>query len=199
MYVDGIKDDRTPEEKQATRGFLVATDSALSGWGGCNRSIVARPIVEDGELEVIQRVFEDRSEFKRVRFVLGKETPEGRIYKPRLQDGDRLHIYDTLDFLPREGGSLHVGGYCTFGEIQSITPVTEDVLCISTPSDAGFRISQRVVRLMLPEKYHFRDNRWQAWINGNDSDLVRPVMDKLEIPVDWYQKDWFNVEDRKRL
>ena len=201
--MDQIQDDRTPEEKAATWGFVVATDSFLSNWGSgnpkvCDRSIVARPILEEGELEVIERVFESRDEFKRVRYSLGKETAEGRVYRPRLQGNDLLHIYSTLDFLPYSG-SLNVGGHCTFGEIQSITPVTEDVVCVSTPSDAGFMISQKVVRLMLPEKYHFRDRNWRAWINGNDSDLVKPVVDKLEIPVDWYSRDWFNNKNRKRL
>ena len=84
-----IEDDRTPEEKAATIGFWVATDSFMSGWGGgLRRSLVACPCVSSEDCDKVETRFRRRSEFKRVRFV-------GRDYRPKLSDGDHLHIYDT--------------------------------------------------------------------------------------------------------
>ena len=90
-----VKDDRTQAEKHETIGFVVATDSFMSGWGGAERgkSLVARPVRSREELDMVTDVFNGRQEFKRVRFVLGKVTKEGRVYKPRMQAGDQLHVY----------------------------------------------------------------------------------------------------------
>ena len=105
-----IVDDRTESEVGETAAFVIATDSFMSGWGECEnggRSIVARPIphiridTPDGnamgtdhyydvnydELKRVESVFDSRREFKRVRIAYGK------VYKPRLHDGDHLHIY----------------------------------------------------------------------------------------------------------
>ena len=91
-----IKDDRTEADKQVTIGFVVATDKALSRWGGAEggRSIVARPIRDTEECDRVMRLFEDREDFKRVRYASGSE------YKPRLRSGDHLHIYgfDTFNY-----------------------------------------------------------------------------------------------------
>ena len=96
-----VKDDRTQAEKHETVGFVVATDSVMSGWGGAEggKSFVARPVRSREELDMVTEVFEQRAEFKRVRFVLGKVTKEGRVYKPRMQASDQLHVYGFDTFL----------------------------------------------------------------------------------------------------
>ena len=96
-----VKDDRTQAEKHETIGFVVATDSFMSGWGGAEggKSFVARPIRSSEELDMVTEAFEGRAEFKRVRFVLGKVTKEGRVYKPKMQVGDQLHVYGFDTFL----------------------------------------------------------------------------------------------------
>ena len=100
-------DNRSISEVGETAAFVIATDSAMSGWGEApGRSIVARPIkrklyvsidsngntrshyeVNLEELKRVESVFDSRREFKRVRVVYGK------VYKPRMDDGDHLHIY----------------------------------------------------------------------------------------------------------
>lgn len=91
-----IQDDRTDTDKQVTIGFVVATDKFLSRWGKATggRSIVARPVRDCEECDRVMRLFEDRDEFKRVRYASGSE------YKPRLHSGDHLHIYgfDTFNY-----------------------------------------------------------------------------------------------------
>ena len=110
-----IVDDRTESEVEETGGFVIATDSFMSGWGECEnggrsnggRSIVARPVkhiridtpngnamgtdhyydVDWNELKRVESVFNSHPEFKRVRIAYGK------VYKPRMDDGDHLHIY----------------------------------------------------------------------------------------------------------
>lgn len=84
-----IQDDRTPEEKAKTIGFMVATDRFLSGWGNApGRSIVAVPVVSFSDRETVENRLNLRNEMKRVRFV-------GPSYRPRLYPGDHLHIYNT--------------------------------------------------------------------------------------------------------
>lgn len=88
-----VRDDRTAEERDATIGFWVATDSFLSGWGQAKgRSLVACPVVSAADREVVEQRFDRRGEFKRVRYCSGKE------YRPRLGPGDHLHIYNTSSF-----------------------------------------------------------------------------------------------------
>lgn len=91
-----IKDDRTDAEKSVTIGFVVATDAFLSDWGSATRgrSIVARPVRDHEECDRVMMLFEDRDDFKRVRYASGSK------YKPRLHNGDHLHIYnfDTFNY-----------------------------------------------------------------------------------------------------
>jgi len=85
-----IKDDRTAEEVQKTVGFVVATDSFMSGWGDApGKSIVAVPVTSDKDKAWVQTVMGNRSEMKRIRFAYGSS------YKPRLGQDDHLHIYNT--------------------------------------------------------------------------------------------------------
>ena len=91
-----LRDDRTDADKAVTIGFVVATDRFMSNWGGAEggRSYVARPVRDDAERERVERLFENRDDFKRVRYVFGSE------YKPRLRSNDHLHIYgfDTFNY-----------------------------------------------------------------------------------------------------
>lgn len=85
-----IEEDRTAEEVQKTIGFVVATDKFMSGWGNAEgRSLIAVPFTSEEDREKVLRRIARRSEMKRVRTVRGKE------FKPRLNSGDHLHIYDT--------------------------------------------------------------------------------------------------------
>ena len=105
------KDDRSAEDVARTVGFIVATDSYMSGWGHApGRSIVAVPImrgaesrhlygygigfdaVDSRDLDRKLGNFERRPEFKRVRIAAGKQ------YRPRLRSGDHLHIYGVRSF-----------------------------------------------------------------------------------------------------
>jgi len=87
-----IQDDRTATEVEQTLGFVVATDTFMSGWGSAKggRSIVACPIVSDQDLHKVEQVFDRRPEFLRVRFV------QGQTYRPKLGTHDHVHIYDTV-------------------------------------------------------------------------------------------------------
>ena len=109
-----IVDDRTESEVEETGAFVIATDSVMSGRGEVpGRSIVARPVkrvkinseskcangkyfyydVDYGELRRVESVFNSHPEFKRVRVVYDN------VYKPRLHDGDHLHIYNFNTFI----------------------------------------------------------------------------------------------------
>ena len=93
-----IQDDRTPQEIEKTRGFWVATDKFMWGWGDAKngRSIVACPFVSIPDAKHIERMFNDRPDFLRVRIAWGK------AYRPKLGQHDHLHIYDTVrSFRPR--------------------------------------------------------------------------------------------------
>ena len=84
-------DNRTDEEKAATVGFVVATDSFMSGWGqAAGRSIFAVPIRSWQEADTVERNMKNRSEMKRVRVV-------GKNWRPRLSPGDHLSIRSCAD------------------------------------------------------------------------------------------------------
>ena len=87
-----IQDDRTITEVEQTLGFVVATDTLMSGWGSAKggRSIVACPIISDQDLHKVEQVFDRRKDFSRVRFV------QGQTYRPKLGTHDHVHIYDTV-------------------------------------------------------------------------------------------------------
>jgi len=87
-------DDRTSSEVEKTIGFWVATDKFLSGWGMAKggRSIVACPVVSKEDSDKVERRFQLRKEFIRVRFVSGNK------YFPHLRTNDHLHIYTTDAF-----------------------------------------------------------------------------------------------------
>ena len=84
-------DNRTEADKQATIGFVVATDSFLSGWGQApRRSIYAIPIIDDKYIDIVLDNMEARSDMKRPRYVL-------KTYRPKLYDGDHLKIPSVND------------------------------------------------------------------------------------------------------
>jgi hypothetical protein len=87
-----IEDDRTAEEKTATIGFWVATDRFMSGWGeALGTSYVACPVVDWNDADEVEKRFRSRSEFKRVRYC-------AKNWRPKLHDGDHLHIYAMDSF-----------------------------------------------------------------------------------------------------
>jgi len=101
-------DDRRSEaDKARTWGFVVATDSFMSGWGGAagGRSIFAVPVRSPKEAEIVADNMRARSEMKRVRIV-------GHDYKPRLRNGDHLSIR-AMDNCARfyKPGGFRAGGW----------------------------------------------------------------------------------------
>lgn len=86
-----IDDRRTDEDKAQTWGFVVATDSFMSGWGrAAGRSLFAVPVTSLEQAEIVADNMQHRSEMKRVRIV-------GHDYRPRLQAGDHYSIRDMSD------------------------------------------------------------------------------------------------------
>lgn len=87
-----IDDDRNPLEKEQTIGFVVATDSFMSGWGlAKGKSIIAVPFISEEDKEKVLRRIKLRREMKRVRVTYGTS------YRPALSLGDHLHIYNTTN------------------------------------------------------------------------------------------------------
>ena len=89
-----VEDRRTTEQVVATLGFVVATDSFMSGWGQApRRSLFAVPFGTEAEAEIVKDNMERRSEMLRVRIVWGKH------YRPKMSAGDHLSItdYDPTD------------------------------------------------------------------------------------------------------
>jgi len=102
-----IDDRRTPEQKRATLGLVVATDNFMSGWGQAQgRSIFAVPFRTWQEGEIVADNMRARSEMRRVRIV-GDYPGE---YRPKLRKGDHLSIRD-MSPCPRfyAPGGFHEG------------------------------------------------------------------------------------------
>lgn len=90
-----IEDRRTEEQKNITVGFVVATDSFLSGWGSApDRSLYAVAFTTEKQRQIVERHMQKRNDFKRVRVVYGKE------YRPKLSNGDHLSIPEINESLP---------------------------------------------------------------------------------------------------
>ena len=86
-----IDDKRTEQDKAETVGFVVATDSFMSGWGGApNKSYFAVPFKTWEQADIVEANMRRRSEMKRVRVVTAP-------YKPYLKNGDHLSIRDFSD------------------------------------------------------------------------------------------------------
>ena len=63
-------DRRTADDKRRTWGFVVATDSFMSGWGNAqSRSLFAVPVKDHHQAEIVAANMRNRSEMKRVRIV----------------------------------------------------------------------------------------------------------------------------------
>ena len=89
-----IRDSRSEEDKQRTIGFVVGTDSFMSGWGKApGRSLFAVPFATESDGVLVRANMTDRTEMKRIRVV-------GAGWKPRLAQGDHLSICA----LPVRGG-----------------------------------------------------------------------------------------------
>ena len=80
-----IRDDR--EHRGPVYGYVIATDTFLSGWGEASsgKSFYAMAVQSENEAYTVMRNFKHRSDFKRVRFVK-------RL--PRIRSGDHLSIAD---------------------------------------------------------------------------------------------------------
>ena len=86
-----IDDRRTDEDKRRTVGFVVATDSFMSGWGKAQgRSLFAVPLSNWDQADTVLANLQARSEMKRPRIV-------GADYRPKLSNGDHLSIRDMSD------------------------------------------------------------------------------------------------------
>jgi len=86
-----VDDHRSEADKAQTWGFVVATDSFMSGWGMApGRSLFAVPVTDDKQAEIVADNMRARSDMKRVRIV-------GHDYRPRLFDGDHYSIRDMND------------------------------------------------------------------------------------------------------
>ncbi len=71
-------------------GYVVATDSFLSGWGEApGRSLYAVAVRTTEEMGDVEWRMGQRSDFKRVRF---------NMHLPRLREGDHLHVVPAEQF-----------------------------------------------------------------------------------------------------
>ena len=80
-----INDQRSPEEKAATRYFAVGTSRFVSDWGGDRRSLFALPCVSWDEAIICEGNLKRRGDMLRVRIVQGD-------WRPHLKEGDHLSI-----------------------------------------------------------------------------------------------------------
>lgn len=97
-----VHDRRTDMDKARTAGFVVATDSFMSGWGlAPGRSLFAVPFANGIQAGIVERNMHHRSEMKRVRLV-GADYPQ----RVKLWPGDHLSISDMRgsSLFYREGG-----------------------------------------------------------------------------------------------
>lgn len=82
-------DRRTPEQVAATIGFVVATDSFMSGWGHApGHSYFAVPFSSYESGRIVEANMRARREMKRVRFHYGSRL------RLRMRAGDHLSICD---------------------------------------------------------------------------------------------------------
>ncbi len=173
-------DDRTDAEKQATWGFIVGN----SDWGD-SRLYVVRPVKEENESQVIRDVMQtERSDLKRVRYVSGRRTKDGLVYKPKLRQNERVHIYNFATFLPKGAGCVHVGGrvshYPIRGNILASTELAQGVTDVLTQGGRALLLEEFRVSELLPEKrLHERDAYWRAWVIGEAN--INAVLKRLNI------------------
>ena len=88
-----IDDKRTEQEKAETEGFVVATDSFMSGWGlARGTSYFAVPYRATDNPQAIFERLDDRPEMKRVRYA-------GKDYRPKLRENDHLSIRNIVEVI----------------------------------------------------------------------------------------------------
>ena len=175
-----FQDERTEAEKLATWGFVVCTSA---GFHPTERVLIARPLKEADELDVISEVMRKRSDLKRVRYSGGKETKEGRIYKPTLTEGERIYIHGFNSFLPQRPYCLHVGGrishYPIRGNILSSIELAQGITDLTTEKCRALHLEEWRVSELLPDtNLHERDEYWQAFVIG---DNIPKVLERLHI------------------
>lgn len=84
-----IKDDRSIEQKAATKFLVKARDKFMSGWGGASRGN-SYPVWACDSLNKCERVLnwvQNRNEMRNVNFF------DTRFFNPRGKAGDKMHIY----------------------------------------------------------------------------------------------------------
>ncbi|MXV76037.1 hypothetical protein F4Z99_17405 [Candidatus Poribacteria bacterium] len=183
-----FQDERTEQEKLATTGFITY----YSDFGGL-RTKGARPIKEVDEYEVISEVMKNRDDLKRVDYAYGKATEEGRIYKPRVKDRQRVFIHNFNSFLPPPATSGLIEDWVTFspmrGTVEASTELSHGVRVVTTSCawDKSTRKALllnewRVSDLLPHQDLHIRHNpSWQAWVV--DEGKIQQALDLLSIVV----------------
>ena len=175
-----FQDERTEAEKLATWGFIACTSA---GFTSNQRVLIARPLKEANEYEVISEVMRQRSDLKRVRYVSGRETKAGQVYKPTLKEGERVYIHNFNAFLPQRPYCLHVGGRISHasirGNILSATELAQGITDLTTEKCRALHLEEWRVSELLPDKdMHERDEYWQAFVIG---DNIPKVLERLHI------------------
>ena len=99
-------EDRRTDKGRKPAGYMVATDAFMSGWGGASggRSLYAVACYTGEEADIVEDNFRNRTEFRRVRWVLSMNkdgTP-----RVKMGRGDHLAVVDA-------GGaaSFYIRGY----------------------------------------------------------------------------------------
>ena len=175
-----FQDERTEAEKLATQAFIVCS---AAGFTSDQRTLIARPLKEEREFDVIGEVMKARSDLKRVRYSIGKETKTGKTYKPTLKDGERVYIHNFNSFLPQRPYCLHKGGrishYPIRGNILSSIELAHGVTDLTTDKCRTLHLEEWRVSELLPDtNLHERDEFWQAFVIG---DNIPKVLDRLDI------------------
>ena len=182
-----IRDLRTIEEAKATEGFMVAhnthrLDVRDYDWKtDKSRLILARPVRDKAEADMVRREFNRREHYKHVRYAKGVLTSYGRFYKPKMAIGDYLHVFPFDSFIPYQA-HVGVGQHTHLGEVQNVEYLADGITFVSTSSDCALLLSERRVSDMLPMCEIYRDNMWRAWADDGKPanrvmeyfDLVRP-------------------------
>ena len=100
-----VSDKRTDLEREMDiAGYVIATDSFMSGWGGAEggRSLVAVPFVDESDYELVQAHLNERGEMRRVRTASIKADGMPKV---RLGKNDHLSVYGLDSFRRWSGAS----------------------------------------------------------------------------------------------
>ena len=90
-----VIDNRTDSEKLQTSGFIVANHKNKDSK---KRTITARAVNPDENIPLIMNEFIKDDKYKLIRYIIGKETKEGREYTQKLYKNDTLYMYGFNTF-----------------------------------------------------------------------------------------------------